>query len=234
MQDQLGGPQRQALAHVASSASGESLDPNLRVTVNFHPDRWLAGLPILESLARDGIYRSQFETGSSNGGLTAHPGGDRWRWESRIFGGAYDDAAPTERPKYVALNYRKRRAGASPRFGSAHLRLTGEVVTRSTFCFPDSVFEPVHFRVAAKMSMIERRSAADAGHRHTSEGSARRSRSAAAATNTTAEPGPPTVGVRHGVPYAVRRGCAGRTLRLSGHPGNRRCADGRAVGVADR
>jgi len=125
------------------------------VTLNFHPDRCLAGLPILESLAHDGIYRSQFETGSSNGGLTAHPGGDRWRWESRIFGGAYDDAAPTERPKYGALNYRKQRAGASPRFGSAHLRLTGEVLTRSTFCFPDSVFEPVHFGVAARMSLIE-------------------------------------------------------------------------------
>ena len=59
MEHQLGGPQRQALAPVASSASGEAVDPSLRVTLNFHPDRWLAGLPILESLARDGIYRSR-------------------------------------------------------------------------------------------------------------------------------------------------------------------------------
>jgi hypothetical protein len=42
-------------------------------------------------MARDGVYRSQFETRVSNGGLTAYPGGDRWRWESRIFGAAYDD-----------------------------------------------------------------------------------------------------------------------------------------------
>ncbi|WP_406319892.1 DUF3626 domain-containing protein [Streptosporangium sp. NBC_01639] len=25
--------------------------------------------------------------------MTAHPGGDRWRWESRIFGSAYDDVS---------------------------------------------------------------------------------------------------------------------------------------------
>ncbi|MGW4476241.1 hypothetical protein [Nonomuraea sp. NPDC004354] len=24
--------------------------------------------------------------------MTAHPGGDRWLWESRSFGGAYDEA----------------------------------------------------------------------------------------------------------------------------------------------
>jgi len=52
----------------------------------------VGGATVLEHLARDGVYRSQFETGTSNGGLTAHPGGDRWRWEQRIFGHAYDDA----------------------------------------------------------------------------------------------------------------------------------------------
>ncbi len=47
----------------------------MRVTVNFHPDRLLAGATVLAWLAREGVYRSQFETGISNGGLTAHPGG---------------------------------------------------------------------------------------------------------------------------------------------------------------
>jgi hypothetical protein len=51
------------------------------VTLHFHPDRLVGGAPILERMAR--VYRSQFETGVSNGGLTACPGGDRWRWESR-------------------------------------------------------------------------------------------------------------------------------------------------------
>ena len=93
-------------------------------------------------MARDGCYRSQFATGTSNGGLTAHEGGDRWRWESRLFDGRYDDRPASERPVYGALNYRSRPYGGSVRFGSAHFRLRPELTARSTFCFPDSVFEP--------------------------------------------------------------------------------------------
>ncbi|AUX21215.1 hypothetical protein SOCEGT47_016940 [Sorangium cellulosum] len=139
---------------MAARSAGDPLDPTLRVTLSFHPDRLHHGIPILQALATDGVYRSQFETGTSNGGLTAHPGGDRWRWESRIFGNVYDHAPPAERPKYGALNYRRRATGGSPRFGSAHLRLRPEVLLRSTFCYPDSVFEPVHFGVASRMGLI--------------------------------------------------------------------------------
>ncbi len=124
------------------------------MTLNFHPDRLLDGATVLQRLARDGRYRSQFETGSSNGGLTAHPGGDRWRWEQRIFGQAYDDAPATDRPKYGALNHRRRRIGGAPRFGSAHLRLTGSVLDRSTFCFPDSVLEPTDVATADRFGVF--------------------------------------------------------------------------------
>ncbi|WP_086820686.1 DUF3626 domain-containing protein [Allokutzneria sp. NRRL B-24872] len=141
-------PQERALADVAERSAGPPLDAELRVNLHFHPDR------VLESLVREGIYRSQFETGTSGGGLTAHPGGDRWRWESRIFGAAYDNAAPAERPKYGALNFRRRAAGAAVRFGSAYFRLAPDVNRRSTFCYPDSVFEPVDFGVAARMSLV--------------------------------------------------------------------------------
>jgi hypothetical protein len=110
---------------------------------------------MLEAMARDGLYLSQFETGTSNGGLTAHPGGDRWSWESRIFGKAYDEVPPTERPKYGSLNFRCRATGGSPRFGSAHLRLRREALARTSFCYPDSVFEPTHFGVALRMSLVE-------------------------------------------------------------------------------
>ena len=133
---------------MARASSGGTLDRSLRVTLNFHPDRLLDGATVLEWLARDGVYRSQFETGTSNGGLTAHPGGARWRWEQRMFGHVYDDAPVAERPKYGALNHRRRRIGAAPRFGSAHLRLTEAVLDRSTFCFPDSVFEPTAMATA--------------------------------------------------------------------------------------
>ncbi|MFJ9432465.1 DUF3626 domain-containing protein [Streptomyces sp. NPDC101490] len=56
----------------------------LRVTLNLHPDRMVLDRPVLLALAAGGVYHSQFMTGTSNGGLTAHPGGDRRRWESRI------------------------------------------------------------------------------------------------------------------------------------------------------
>jgi hypothetical protein len=147
-------PAERAIAHVTSLATGEPVDPSLRVTLHFHPDRLVAGRPVLERMAGDGVYRSQFETGTSNGGLTAHPGGDRWRWESRIFAGAYDDAPATDRPKYGSLNFRRRLVGGSPRFGSAYLRLGGHTLARTTFCYPDSVFEPRHFGVASRLSTL--------------------------------------------------------------------------------
>jgi hypothetical protein len=109
---------------------------------------------MIEVLAQEGIYRSQFETRTSNGGLTAHPGGDRWRWESRMFGTAYDTADPSLRPKYGALNYLRHVIGGSPRFGSSHLRLRSHVLARTTFCYPDSYLDPVDFGVADRMSLI--------------------------------------------------------------------------------
>ncbi len=146
--------QELALLHVAELASGPPLDPALRVTLNFHPDRLLHGRPILDALAEDGVYRSQFVTGTSNGGLTAFSGGDRWRWESRIFHGAYDEAPAHERPVYGALNFRHKPVGGAPRFGSAHFRLTAETLERTTFCYPDSFLEPTDFGVAARMGLI--------------------------------------------------------------------------------
>src|SRR3954454_10366564 len=122
--------------------------------MNFHPDRLAGDVPILEAMARDGSYRSQFETGTSNGGLTAHPGGDRWRWESRIFGRAYDDVPASDRPVYGSLNHRRRPGGGSPRFGSAHLRLTAGTLDRTTFCYPDSVFEPTAFGTRDRAGLV--------------------------------------------------------------------------------
>ncbi|WP_392676304.1 DUF3626 domain-containing protein [Streptomyces sp. LN785] len=143
------------MSHVASLSSGPPLDRAARLTLNFHPDRMADGRPILTGLAEGGVYRSQFVTGTSNGGLTAHPGGDRWRWESRIFGGAYDGVSGEQRPVYGALNFRRKEVGAAPRFGSAHFRLTAGTVERATFCYPDSAAEPTDFGVADRMRLIE-------------------------------------------------------------------------------
>jgi len=143
-------PTSAAITHVAARSAGVPVPRDLRVTLNFHPGRG-----VLAALAKDGAYRSQFETGTGNGGLTAHPGGARWEWESRLFGGAYDHADPADRPKYGALNHRREDVGGAPRFGSAHLRLNENVLDRSTFCYPDSVFDPVHFGTAENMALIE-------------------------------------------------------------------------------
>ncbi|WP_405781308.1 DUF3626 domain-containing protein [Streptomyces sp. NBC_00859] len=154
-------PHERAIRHVASLAAGSPVDPALRVTLNFHPDRPAGRVPLLRALARDGVYYSQFVTGTSNGGLTARPGGDRWRWESRIFGGAYDEAPARQRPVYGALNYRNRPVGGAPRFGSAHLRLAPRALARTTFCYPDSALEPAHFGVAGALDLVVRAEADD-------------------------------------------------------------------------
>lgn len=144
-----------ALAHVSARAQGGPVDPAWSITLNFHPDRSVAGLSILDAFARSPGYRTQYETATSNGGLTAYPGGDRWRWEQRIFGGAYDDAPAQARPRYGALNHRGRAYGGAPRFGSAHLRLRAHTLARATFCFPDSVFAPEHVGTAQQMALTE-------------------------------------------------------------------------------
>ncbi|WTV80994.1 DUF3626 domain-containing protein [Streptomyces sp. NBC_00028] len=123
--------------------------------MNFHPDRLVGGRPVLLRMAEDGVYRSQFVTGTSNGGLSAYRGGDRWRWESRIFGGAYDCAAADERPVYGALNYRHASIGGAPRFGSSYFRLAAHTLERATFCYPDSSTGPSAFGVATRFALID-------------------------------------------------------------------------------
>jgi hypothetical protein len=144
-----------AIDHVHGLAHGPVLDRTLEVTIHFHPDRRAGATFLLEHLIQDGIYRSQFETGTSNGGLTAYPGGERWRWEQRIFGGVYDTVAADERPKYGSLNYRRHPAGGSVRFGSSYFRLAEHALDRTTFCYPDSATDPSHFGSARRMALVE-------------------------------------------------------------------------------
>lgn len=116
-----------------------------RITLNFHPDRPLAdGRTVARALADDRRYCNQFETRISSGSRTAFAGGERDRWEEKLFGGAYQRAGVTarERPKYGALDLLGHPDGAAPRFGSCHLRLRPEVLRRSTLCFGDSHVGP--------------------------------------------------------------------------------------------
>jgi hypothetical protein len=72
-----------------------------------------------------------------------------------------DGGPAAGRPKYGALNFRQRTVGGSPRFGSAHLRLTAGAMERATFCYPDSYLEPGRFGVAAHVSTLVAMAAAD-------------------------------------------------------------------------
>ncbi|MCH8489155.1 MAG: DUF3626 domain-containing protein [Oceanicaulis sp.] len=147
---------RQVVDGVRERSAGPALPPAMTVTINFHPDWMYDGQCVLARIASQGVYRSQFETGTSNGGLTAYPGGDRWQWESRIFAGVYDDVPAPLRPKYGALNDLGSPYGGSPRFGSAHFRLRADMLERTTFCFPDSHMNPAPFGVADRLDLIER------------------------------------------------------------------------------
>jgi ribosomal protein S18 acetylase RimI-like enzyme len=147
-------PVRRAIDHVARLATGEPLDRTTPVDLHFQPDLMVDGATTLASILNDGRYRSQFETGTSNGGLTAHDGGDRWRWESRMFGAAYDGRDAGLRPKYGSLNYLRDPYGGSPRFGSAYFEVAPSALDRVTFCFPDSVFAPTDFGTFERMALV--------------------------------------------------------------------------------
>lgn len=149
METALSQAQKAVIELFRDNAWGQACERILEVTINFHPDRQTAdGQGILIALAKDGFIRSQFETGTSNGGLTAFVGGDRWKWESTAFSGMYDNALAIDRPKYGALNYQQHGAGASPRFGSAFFKLKPSVLDRTTFCYPESWVGPKEFGYA--------------------------------------------------------------------------------------
>jgi len=129
-----------ALAHVRArfpEPGPAGLFERAPITVSFHPDRLVRdGRTVAECLAAEGVYRSQFETGISNGGL----GGPRADWEERMFPGVY--TGPLGRPIYGGLNLAGYPDGASPRFGSCHLILSTRVAARATFSHGDSVSAP--------------------------------------------------------------------------------------------
>lgn len=144
--EKLSESQRKALELFKSEGERYADAGALEITINFHPDRLAnAGRPILGILAQDGCLRSQFETGTSNGGLSAFVGGDRWSWESIAFKGIYDEAPASERPKYGALNHRGNGSGGSPRFGSSYFKLKSHVIDRTTFCYPESWLGPKEY-----------------------------------------------------------------------------------------
>jgi Protein of unknown function (DUF3626) len=92
--------------------------------------------------------------GAADGGDPTDPS---WRvtlhfHPDRLAGGA---------PILERMAVRQRRIGGSPRFGSAHLRLTAGTLARATFCYPDSASEPAHFGIATRIAPLVKLAEAD-------------------------------------------------------------------------
>ena len=63
-------PQDKAIAHVATLAAGKPADPSWRVTLHFHPGQLARRADpdeILQLMAHDGVYRSQFDPAPATG-----------------------------------------------------------------------------------------------------------------------------------------------------------------------
>jgi hypothetical protein len=116
-----------------------------RITLNLHPDRITrSGSTVAAGLLADGRYRSQWVTGISSGSRSALAGGDRHRFERKLFGGVYDGAEPraVELPVYGSLDLLGDPFGGSPRFGSCFVVLRPGVLDRTTLCVGDSHVAP--------------------------------------------------------------------------------------------
>ncbi|GAA0180945.1 DUF3626 domain-containing protein [Clostridium sediminicola] len=115
------------------------------VTINFHPDRISnRGTLIIEEILKEGMYYSQFKTGTTSGSKTAYTGGERDLWERELFGGHYHckETNHDRRVKYGSLNIMNYKDGASPRFGSCYFKLNRNILDRCTFTFGDSYLKP--------------------------------------------------------------------------------------------
>ncbi|MEH7237728.1 DUF3626 domain-containing protein [Bacillus sp. JJ1562] len=135
----------------------DKLKAYARIGLHFHPDRPDSSLKnVAEALLESGIYKSQFETGLSNGSVSAYPGGERDLWEKKIFGGAYQLEGTTnnQRPKYGALNLMLHPDGPAPRFGSCYFLLSPRVSYRSTYTYLDSHQDPKEKGTYEEFDMI--------------------------------------------------------------------------------
>ena len=118
-----------------------AIQRNARVALHFHPDRPVSnGSTVAEALLMEGVYRNQFETSISNGGVTAFVGGARDVCEQQLFGGAYHGHGVEvgDRPRYGALDLLLHPEGPAPRFGSCYFVLSAAVSQRCTFTYQDS------------------------------------------------------------------------------------------------
>lgn len=122
----------------------EAIRQHARIALHFHPDRPAGSRLVAEALLEDGVYKTQFETGISNGLVEMQAGGLRDEWERHLFKGAYqtEGVSAAQRPRYAALDLMRSPDGPAPRFGSCFFILKPNVTGRSTFTFGGSQDKP--------------------------------------------------------------------------------------------
>jgi len=132
-----------------------NIERHSRIALHFHPDRLISNKKtVAEGLIEDGYYKNQFETKISSGSTTAFSGGQRDDWENHIFKNIYQNASPSERPKYGALNLTLTEDGPSPRFGSCYFLLAPQVSQRSTFSYGDTHQSPDELGTLSNFELI--------------------------------------------------------------------------------
>lgn len=128
---------------------------NFPIDVHFHPDRIAKNSnTVIDGLLSTMTYQNQYVSGISNGLLDTSAGSSRERWESRLFGCAYDTQPDSLRPKYGAVNLFNSFDGACPRFGSCYLRLNSHVHQRCTLSYGDSNSEPEYIGTSNSLNLI--------------------------------------------------------------------------------
>ncbi len=106
------------------------------IIIHFNCDK------VMSFFVKDTHYRNQFETNTTNGAQLSQ----RRPWETRIYNGIYDKAAPFARCKYGVLNLLNDPRGISTckHYGDSYFCLKNETVRlRSTFSSADSCHEHV-------------------------------------------------------------------------------------------
>ncbi|KAJ3490200.1 hypothetical protein NLG97_g5829 [Lecanicillium saksenae] len=126
------------------SKTKEIIKRHARIALHFHPDRPAGGRLVAQALLEDGVYKTQFETGISNGLVAMQSGGPRDEWERHLFHGAYqmEGVTASQRPRYGALDLMRNPDGPAPRFGSCFFVLKPDATKRATFTFGGSQDKP--------------------------------------------------------------------------------------------
>jgi len=127
---------RSLMAKVGGEGNFERLSRWMKFEVPLLIHTKLTGR-VMDCYLADTEYRNFFETGTGRGSTVRE---DREEWENAMFGDAFKDAAPSERPKYGCMNLTNDPKGvaSATQYGTSFFVLKSSVRWRCTFTQFDS------------------------------------------------------------------------------------------------